>query len=469
MKNFARNSIVQKSIIALVVVIITFTSVFTPRVYAEGDDWGIGGTLAKELFKFVVFLTDLFTGLLNNMMLGVEWGDINIREDNPNLTSGWVNAAGEDADVELKAGEVAPGTFDREGLEIPNILYCPENIFANNIAALDVNFLRPNTYSSVVKSGDNDVEETAAEKQQSAAGNLSKTIASWYKSFRNISVVGLLSVLIYIGIRILISSTAADKAKYKENLKDWFTALCLIFVIHLIMSGVLMLTDRINALFAQNINDGIVVQSADLSGEGKFRTNLTGYIRYRTQSTDVAQAAGYTIMYIAIVIYTVMFTVTYFKRFLYMGFFTMIAPLVALTYPLDKLGDGKSQAFNMWFKEYTMNAIIQPIHLILYTVFVSSAISFTDKSGFNIIYALVAIGFMLPAEKFIKEMFGLNKAKSTGSMESFAGGALAMKGLDKLASMVLMLKEKFKEKTIAKMRMKMQEILNLQIQMDMEN
>ena len=81
----------------------------------------------------------------------------------------------------------------------------------------------------------------------------------------------------------------------------------------------------------------------------------------------------------------------------------MIAPLVALTYPLDRLGDGKSQAFNMWFKEYTMNAIIQPIHLILYTVFVSSAIQFTDGSGFNIIYALVAIGFMLPAEKFNKK------------------------------------------------------------------
>lgn len=35
----------------------------------------------------------------------------------------------------------------------------------------------------------------------------------------------------------------------------------------------------------------------------------------------------------------------------------MIAPLVALTYPIDKVKDGKAQAFDMWFKEYTMNAI----------------------------------------------------------------------------------------------------------------
>ncbi len=435
MKNFAKNSIVQKILIVIVMITILFASMFTPKAYAAGDDWGIGGTLAKEMLHFVVFITDAINGLLNNMMLGVGWGDINIGDNskNPNLTDGWINADGEDPNIVLKEGEMT-NVFGRDDLEIPNILYCPENIFANNIAALDINFLNPNSYSSVVREGSSDAVSSAENKQQSAARNLSQTIASWYKSFRNISVVGLLSVLIYIGIRILISSTATDKAKYKESLKDWLTALCLIFVIHLIMSGVLMLTSKINELFAQNINNGIVVQSPDLS-TGQFRTNLMGYIRFRTQSADVAQVAGYTVMYVALVIYTVMFTIMYFKRFLYMGFFTMIAPLVALTYPLDKLGDGKSQAFNMWFKEYTMNAIIQPIHLILYTVFVSSAISFTDGSGFNIIYALVAIGFMLPAEKFIKEMFGLNKAKSTSSMESFAGGALAMKGLDKIASM----------------------------------
>ena len=112
-----------------------------------------------------------------------------------------------------------------------------------------------------------------------------------------------------------------------------------------------------------------------------------------------------------------------------MAFFTMIAPLVALTYPIDKVGDGKSQAFNMWFKEYTMNAIIQPIHLILYTVFVGSAYNLVAK---NPLYALVAIAFLIPAEKFVKKMFGLDKAESTSGFGSFAGGALAMSGLKHL-------------------------------------
>ena len=78
----------------------------------------------------------------------------------------------------------------------------------------------------------------------------------------------------------------------------------------------------------------------------------------------------------------------------------MIAPLVALTYPIDKVGDGKAQAFNMWFKEYAMNAVIQPVHLVLYTALVTSAI---DLAKDNVIYAVVAIAFLIPAEKFIKK------------------------------------------------------------------
>ena len=104
----------------------------------------------------------------------------------------------------------------------------------------------------------------------------------------------------------------------------------------------------------------------------------------------------------------------------------MIAPLVALTYPLDKLGDSKSQAFNIWFKEYLMNAIIQPVHLILYTVLISSAMDLAVK---NPLYALVAIGFLIPAEKFIKKLFGFDKAETPSGLGAFAGGALTMKGV----------------------------------------
>ena len=114
-----------------------------------------------------------------------------------------------------------------------------------------------------------------------------------------------------------------------------------------------------------------------------------------------------------------------------MAFFTMISPLVALTYPLDKIADGKAQAFNLWFKEYMMNALLQPVHLILYTALIGSAAALAFD---NPIYALVAIGFLVPAEKFIKKMFRLDRGETAGGFGDFAAGAVTMSALKRLGS-----------------------------------
>ena len=459
MKFLTKNCMARKILIILLVALILIFAI-TPNYSVQaapsegaGSDsdttyideapdagGGIVGSLLKQLIQIIVSLGDIVMGALNYFMLGADsFSSSMLSPDNENLdnTSSWLYV-GDDEEIDV---EFAPGTINTSEFfswitgtqfDIPNMLYSPENIFANNIAALDINFLHPNTYSSVIVSGETNEEERAEEASQSSAGSvLRETIASWYQSFRNIAVVGLLSVLVYLGIRILISSTAVDKAKYKESLRDWLVALCLVFVIHFIMSGILMIVDRFNELFSASIDSGITIKAYQDGEEVKFRTNLVGYARFSAQSSSLYNTTAFSLIYLVLVIYTCVFTFTYFRRFLYMAFFTMIAPLVALTYPIDRAGDGKSQAFNMWFKEYTMNVVIQPVHLILYTVFVSSAMKLVEQ---NMIYALVAIGFLIPAEKFIKQMFGLDKAQTTSSLGAFAGGAMAMSGMKQLAS-----------------------------------
>lgn len=443
MKNHTKFNIIQKIVIALVIVVILFTCIIPKNVYADNDDGnGIAGGLLKEVVQLFAALGDAVMGALNKFMLGadeffsamLDQDDVNLEED----SGSWLTRDIADAtpNVIVPADYMDEKIFllDASTYKVPNMLYSPENIFANNIAALDINFLSPNNYTSII-TGDSAAYDAS---RSAAGGDLQDTIASWYKSFRNIAIVGLLSVLVYLGIRILISSTAADKAKYKESLRDWFVALCLVFVIHFIMAGILLLTDNINALFSTSIDEGIVVQAthsdegANANATFKFRTNLIGLARFRAQADQWQDATAYTIIYLALVIFTCMFTFLYFKRFLWMAFFTMIAPLVALTYPIDKAGDGHAQAFNLWFKEYTMNAIIQPVHLILYSVFVSSAI---DLATNNPIYAIVAIFFLIPAEKFIKKMFRLDQSQTEGDFGSFAGGAVAMKAWDSLSKL----------------------------------
>ena len=432
MKFFTNKKVTQKIIIALVTVIVMN---FCIPIKAQAN-WftDVSGDLLQELVLLLDALGDIVMGALNKFMLGtekiydsamLEQGDINLSNKKSSLyAKDGIKSTDVKADI--------PEDFEPDGLlwtdwRIPNFLYCPENIFSNKIAALDVNFINSHKYSGVEFQSDGKTENQGSkEKKESAAGgHLGTVISSWYKAFRNLAVVGLLIVLLYIGIRIMISSTAVEKSKYKQNLYDWLVALCLVVVIHFIMAGIMMFTDSFTNLLSNSVNKSIYV---NYDGT-KFRTNLTGYVRFMAQSADFSQCTAYTVMYLALVIYTCMFTFTYFKRFLYMAFFTMIAPLVALTYPIDKLKDGKAQAFDLWFKEYTMNAIIQPIHLILYTVFVGGAMDIAMK---NPIYAIVAIGFLTPAEKFIKKMFGVESQTTSGGLGEIAGGALAMKGIQQV-------------------------------------
>ena len=304
---------------------------------------------------------------------------------------------------------------------LPTMLLTPGAIFEGKVAALNANFFDPDDASN----------ELGGEKM-STVGQLKSVISSWYITLRNIAIVGLLSVLIYIGIRIVISSSNNDKAKYKQFFMDWLVALCLIFFMHYIMSFMMTITDSITSMLASSDSASeyqakeVLVQFEDdndksQAGNTYMYTSFAGVARMRLQYDGTATKLGYMTLYVAFVGYTVYFSLVYLKRILYLAFFTMIAPLVALTYPIDKMKDGRAQAFNFWFKEYVFYSLLQPLHLLLYTVFVSSAISLASK---NMIYAIVAMAFIVPAEKIVKNMFGI-KGQTENGIGGFAGGAVA--------------------------------------------
>lgn len=83
----------------------------------------------------------------------------------------------------------------------------------------------------------------------------------------------------------------------------------------------------------------------------------------------------------------------------------------------------------MWFREYIFNVIIQPFHLILYAVLVGSAM---DLVTTNMIYGVVAIGFLVPAEKLLRKFFGFDNAGTLSAAGSFAGGAVFSAMINKM-------------------------------------
>ena len=256
------------------------------------------------------------------------------------------------------------------------------------------------------------------DSKTSVAKQLQPTIAKWYKTTRLISIVGLLSILVYVGIRIILSSTGQDKSKYKKMFMDWLTALCLLFILHYIMAFILEISSMLTKIFINNVMDN---QNKDI---------LMSSLRSSIELDQTFRgSASLTIMYVALVVLTVIFTFQYLKRVIYMAFLTMIAPLIALTYPLDKIKDGQAQAFGMWLREYIFNSLLQVVHLFIYCLLVGSSMDFILV---NPIYGIVAITFIVPAEKFIRKMFGFDKASTVGTLGAAAGGAAVMGMVNKM-------------------------------------
>lgn len=299
------------------------------------------------------------------------------------------------------------------------------------------------------------------------AFTLKPTIAKWYYALRTLAIVVMLLILVYIGIRIMTSSIASEKSKYKNMLVDWVVAFCLIFIMHYIMvfannindslikifdsvaeskGFTAIIDDRDESLWKKlNEKDGIqldpsmkITEKNQETGEEKevaieWQTNLMGAFRiWAAQNSKEVEGlvyVGYGLCFLIMVFYTIFFLATYLKRLVYLAFLTIMAPLVAMTYPIDKLNDGKAQAFDMWLKEYIFNLLLQPVHLLLYVVLISSAFELVAS---NVIYALVAIGFLMPAEKLIRKFFGFEKAQTPGMLANATGAAIAMNTINRL-------------------------------------
>lgn len=376
-----------------------------------------------------------------------------------------------------------PPTF-----KLPIFLLTPEEMFANEVPLLDVNFFSETRDGLITDADGNKYIETITQtgqkiKMKSTALELRPTISKWYFALRNLAIVALLSILVYIGIRILISSSADDKAKYKQRMVDWLVAMCLLFFMHYIMAFAVKMTEEITKA-VNSVNDPYYITfgdsdsklkdykyeagSGDSEGEyifnvsdglgktlhdnniitdynGKYifmwPTNLMGRARIELQlepTEDLTEddietrQFGYTVIYLALVMYTILFLFRYLKRVMMLAFLTIIAPLMAMTYPLDKLQDGSAQGFNTWLKEYIFNLLIQPVHLILYTVLIGASM---DLIADNIVFALAALGFILQAEKILRKFFGFEKA-STVAGGSALGGALAMQGINQMSKLL---------------------------------
>ena len=240
MQQIFNKKVIQK-IMALFVILVLSNFIMSTRVYAEyaassqdtskdstsdtsssGDfedtesDNDIFGVLFSPFTALFVGIADGVNYILRTAIVGSKAAD----------GQGYkVVIAGQRAIDYMKANDATndsePPTvyISRTGIDhsygttyaVSAIDYTPVEIFAGRISALNANFFKT----------DQDYDKLLGGEDKSIVRSLRDVVSNWYVAIRNIAIVGLMSVLLYMGIRIVISSSSNDKAKYKQMLVDW--------------------------------------------------------------------------------------------------------------------------------------------------------------------------------------------------------------------------------------------------------
>ena len=116
------------------------------------------------------------------------------------------------------------------------------------------------------------------------------------------------------------------------------------FVLHFII----ILTIQLNNALVGAIGDA--TSTGDIGKQFAKQAIFTPYL---------TKGMGNAICYLLLEAITFGFLIAYIKRMITIAFLIIIAPLVTITYSIDRMGDGSSQALNTWFKEFAYNHYVQ--------------------------------------------------------------------------------------------------------------
>ena len=209
----------------------------------------------------------------------------------------------------------------------------PDQIVFNKIPLLDPNFINPDP--------------------DSIGGLVGGLVSKTYYSFFTLAGTVFIIAAMVIGIKLALSSLAAEKAQYKKALNNWIVGIVLLFTIHYVMAGAFYLNEEIVKKLSKYA-DGIVIKFDVLEavpGVGKTLSKVVnGIASFFTGSDDkitdvdlygyggivlmyalkglVGQDLISSIVFLIIIGQTFGLVITYLKRVFMCIILGMMAPLI---------------------------------------------------------------------------------------------------------------------------------------------
>lgn len=255
----------------------------------------------------------------------------------------------------------------------------------------------------------NSAEEDTVEVPEYAI-QIKESVAKWFYICRIIATAISLLVLIYVGIRMATSTVASDIAKYKKMLIAWVEAMILLFLLQYVIQFLMIL-----GKILLDITYKIKISLVD-SGMKSFEKELMNSLVIKLFLSTGAASMVTTIMFCCLAFTHLRFFLLYIKRAITLGFLIIISPFITVTYPIDKMGDNKAQAFETWLQEMMIHIFIQPLHAIVYTIFAFSAGEIVKYAP---ILGLLFFMAIPSAEKMVRSIFDMHSSKVLADLHAY--------------------------------------------------
>lgn len=353
--------------------------------YKGSQQNGLIGSIIKTLVGVAKFLIQLALFLVRAVVVG--WVDLIETFVQSNL----LKLSGHSSKVSFvdKISGISSTSYAGERVTIESVLF-------NKLPLTDANFF------NFEKAGGYDLIENG--QPISWLYNIRKYIAMMYVIIRNISIAAMVFVLLYVGIRMAISTLAKRKAQYNKMLTSWFTGLCIIMFIHFFMYIVLYVNDvLVDVFMQQNIN-----AATEIMGETSETLSLYDAIRTKAYSWDFYDGLIGLIMYIFMVYFLIRYILIYLKRMVSIYVLAIYGSFVGVKYALDKsTGKRSSDSFMRWMKDFMYNVLLQSIHCLIYITLMSVAAKAAFSSASGIIVCLIVCQFILKSDKIFMKIFNV--------------------------------------------------------------
>lgn len=407
--NLVKSNLAKKLIIILIILLL-FNVAYPSMTYAVD----LGGILLSPLYWLVLGIAvpaDVLMGMTlveDTSLLSIDfsWGAVGFLA---NYIFG-----DKDTDVVCKTCDKGYTAKEIESYnkciekghkvyKFTDLFVGPDTIFSGKIKPLRANIFK-------IASGSEDNESNSPILSKSVLDKVTEAVASFYVLLRNICALIMLAGLIYTGIRILLSSNIpTKKTQYLIMLQDWLMGMGILIFSHIIMILIFELCDSLTNALGQTM------------AHGSIKWTL---LKNMGSSMDSVSQILSLILYFWTNYLTFVFAIAYFKRFFWTFLLIIFAPIFAVMYAF---GGQTKQFYTNWLKEFILNAMVQPFHLVIYTVLIGIPLRITQSDGWDwsnntseMMYALMAMSMIRPAEKYFRRMFNLDKG--IANMASYDSG-----------------------------------------------